>query len=269
MKFEVKGKKRVILLILFIGFVIWFSIKPSNDREWNVDQKILSYAEFEGDFVHVYNIRNFSYSSVDDYVVSYYNRSFDLRELDSVDYIVEPFGEWEGAAHTFFSFGFSDGNYVAISIEIRKEVGESFSTWKGLLKQYEIMYVIGDENDLVKLRSNYRKDSVYVYPANTTKDSMRLLFVDMLEKTNNLKSEPEFYNTLTNTCTTGLAQHVNVISPKRVPFSLKVLAPGYSDELAYDLGLIEKRGSFEETREYYKINEKAFGEGDFSEMIRA
>lgn len=267
-KFEVSKKSIVLGIFVFVLF-IWFFVQPSNGRDWNVDQRVLPYIEFEGEGVSVYNIRNFSYSSVDDYVVQYYDRTFDLGGLDSVDYIVEPFGEFSGAAHTFFSFGFNSGEHLAISVEIRKEVGEEFSPWKGLVRQYEIMYVIGDENDLVKLRSNYRNDSVYLYPVNTTQDKMRKLFVGMLKKANELRDEPEFYNTLTTTCTTEIVRHVNGITEGRVPFSYKVLMPGYSDSLAYDLGLIERMGSFEETREGALINGKVGGEGDFSEMIRS
>lgn len=249
----------------------YLSIQPSNERNWTLDQQILPYAEFENDKVTIYNIRNNTYRSTDDYDVSYYNKTFDLDKMTQVYYIVEPFSDWEGAAHTFFTFEFEDDEFVAISVEIRKEVGEQFTAWKGLFKQYELMYVVGDENDLIKLRTNYRKDRVYFYPANTTKEKMRTLFVSMLERANKLKEEPEFYNTLTSTCTTNIVRHVNEITSGRIPFSWKVLAPGYSDELAYELGLIPNDQPFETIRERYLITDEAQLHGnssDFSLKIR-
>lgn len=259
-----------ILAVLLIVLVAYISIKPSNDRNWNSDQKILGYYEMEGDIIKVYNIRNFTYRTTTDYDINYYNKTFNLNELQGVDYIVEPFSEWEGSAHTFVSFRFNE-SYLAISIEIRKEVGESFSALKGLFKQYELMYVLGDEKDLVKLRSNYRKDQVFIYPINTSKEKTKLMFLDMLNRANNLKQKPEFYNTLTNTCTTNLVRHTNNITPQKIPFSFKILAPGYSDELAYNLGMIDTNLSFNEIRAYYNINERAEIYADnpeFSKKIR-
>jgi len=263
--------KHYILITILILIIIFISIRPSNDRNWTKDQQVLSYAEFEGDLIHIYNIRNFTYQNTTNYEINYYNKTFNLSKLNSMNYIVEPFSDWGGSAHTFFSFEFDNNEYVAISIEIRKEIGESFSATKGLFKQYELMYVVGDEQDLIKLRTNYRKDDVYMYPVNTTKEKVQNLFVEMLERANTLKENPEFYNTLTNTCTTNLKRHINIITPDKIPFSFKILAPGYSDSLAYDLGLIQKQGTFEETKQYYKIDERAEECGNcenFSEVIR-
>lgn len=269
-----KKKRKTLLkwtLFAIIAIVlIWSFIRPSNDRNWTVDQMVLGYYEQEGNLIHVFNIRNFTYNTTSEYSPSYYNKTFDLNKLSSVDYIVEPFSDWEGAAHTFVSFGF-EGDYLAVSIEIRKEIGESFSGLKGLFKQYELMYVLGDEKDLVKLRSNYRKDNVFIYPINASKEKIKLMLLDMLDRTNKLKEKPEFYNTLTNTCTTNLVKHVNKITPHKIPFSFKILAPGYSDELAYNSGLMNTTLSFEEIREYYKINDRAMkyaDDPDFSKKIR-
>jgi len=260
-----------IAVIIGVLCIIWFSIRPSNNRDWSLDQSILSFAEINENLVNIHNIRNFTYASTTSYTPNYYNKTFDLDKIKSVDYIVEPFSEWAGSAHTFLTFGFEDNQYVSISIEIRKEKGESFSALKGLFKQYELMYVIADEKDVIKLRSNYRKDQVYLYPIKTTKEKMRALFLDMVQKANCLKDHPEFYNTLTDTCTTKIAKHVNKISPKRIPFSFKILFPGYSDRLVYDLGLIDTSLSFEEIRAKYIINEKALkyaNDPDFSIKIR-
>lgn len=254
----------------FLAAVFLFK-HPSNNRNWSDDQKILPTARIDGNMVTIKNIRNFSYSSTDAYVPGYYDKSFDLDQIKKVYFIVEPFSEWAGAAHTFLSFEFDGGQFVAISVEIRKEQGEQFSALKGLLNTYELTYVIADERDAVKLRSNFRKDDVFIYPVKTSEEKMRTLFLDMIGRANKLADQPEFYNTLTSTCTTNIVRHINAIAPGRVPFSHKVLFPGYSDELAYDLGLIDTDLPLKKIRERYKINDKALRFADdenFSTRIR-
>jgi hypothetical protein len=255
--------------ILILAYMIFnLFTKPSNDRNWSEDQSVLPYAEFNGNLVTIHNVRNFTYTSTTSYTPAYYDRTYNLDQIKGVYYVVEPFSGYVGAAHTFLSFEFENDIFVSISVEIRKEKGETFSAFKGLFDQYEIMYVIADEKDVVKLRSNYRKDLVYVYPIKTTKDKARQTFVDMIERTNKLKNEPEFYNTLTNTCTTNIVDHVNKIVPKRVPLSLKILFPAKSDELAYKLGLIDTDLSFEEARKKFLINERAEKFADSPEFSR-
>jgi hypothetical protein len=252
-------------------FGLWYiSIRPSNERHWASDQRIMPYADINGSLVTVHNVRNFTYRTTTDYDISYYNHIYDLDTLDSVWYIVEPFSGYVGAAHTFLSFGFND-TFVAISVEIRKEKGEVFSPLKGLFKRYELMYVVADEHDVIGLRANYRKDLVYVYPVKTTRERMKQLLLDMLTRANAVSEHPEFYNTLTNTCTTNIVRHVNTLVPGRVPFSYKVLMPKYSDELAYHLGLIDTNLTFAEAREHFLINARAAAFADdpaFSTRIR-
>ena len=186
--------------------------------------------------------------------------------------MVEPFkGEWGGAAHTLLTYGFSDKSYLSVSVEIRKEEGESFSAFKGLFNNYELTYVLADDRDVLKLRSNYRHDNVYLYPINASKEKMQEMLISMLERTNKLKTSPEFYNTISSTCTTNIVRHVNEVSPKRIKPSYMILAPGFSDKYAYELGLIKTSKSFEDTKKECYINEKAEAFADselFSEKIR-
>lgn len=274
MKFKhwsLKKKSLVVCLtfiVLFLGVV--FSKSPSNESNWATDQKILPTSVIKGDEISIRDIRNFSYRSTTDYTPAYYDKTFKLSELESVDFIVEPFDNL-GAAHTFLSFGFASGDYVAISVEIRKEVGESFSVVKGLLNEYELTYVIADERDVIKLRTNYRKDNVYLYPVKTSKEKMQKLFVDMVNRSNKLNAEPEFYNTLTNTCTTNIVDHVNSISANKIPYDWRFLLPEYADELAYEIGLIDNSVSLAELRQKHQINalaEQYADSEDFSKKIR-
>ena len=155
---------------------------PSNERDWSVDQARMASSEVVGDRLILRNVRNAVYRSTQDYDVNWEDRNFDLSRLESVWFVVEPFGDWRGPAHTFLSFGFDDGEYLAISVEIRKEKGESFSPLLGLLRQYELIYIVGDERDLIGLRANHRRDEVFLYPVRTTSASMRALLLSMLDR---------------------------------------------------------------------------------------
>lgn len=269
-------QRRRVLLSLLLAMVCLFGYlvlgpRPSNDREWAPDQARLPWAEIEGRRVRVHNVRSARYRSVDDYDVAWEDRSYDLDLLRSAWFVVEPFGERKGAAHTLMSFEFAGDEYLAVSVEIRKEKGETFSPWKGLFRQYELMYVIGDERDLIQLRTNHRRDQVYLYPVRAPRERIEQMFVSMLRRANRLREEPQFYNTLTNTCTTNIVDHVNELVPGRVPFSYKVLLPGYSDELAYDLGLIDTDLPFAEAKRRFRIDDDAqewAGRDDFSTRIR-
>ncbi len=263
----------VIMVLVSVLFgIVHFSTKASNDRNWNEDQIILPTAEINGSLVSISNIRNFSYASTTSYTANYYDKTFDVNTLKKVWYIVEPFSGIPGSAHTFLSFEFEGDQFVSISVEIRKEKGETYDTIKGLFNTYELMYVIADERDVIKLRSNYRKDLVYVYPVKTTIEKARELFLDMVLRANTLSTHPEFYNTITNTCTTNIVRHVDKITPNKVPlFNLRVLLPANSDKLAYELGLIDTYLSFEDARMRYFINDRAMRHGDdpfFSLRIR-
>lgn len=266
------SKTKFTALLLFCALVIaYLSIQPTNGADWALDQQVLPSAKISNDLVTIENVRNFRYTSTSDYTPDYYTKTFDLSKIKSVDYIVEPFGEFSGAAHTFLSFGFEGDQYVSISVEIRKKNGQSFSPWKGLLKQYTLVYVVADEQDVVKLRTNYRKDNVYMYPTRIDQAHAKQLFLSMIQRVNELHDKPEFYNLFTNTCTTKIVRHVNEISEVKVPFSYRVLMPGYSDKLAYDLGLLDTTLPYDKIRERYKINDKAMKYADdqnFSIKIR-
>jgi uncharacterized protein DUF4105 len=245
---------------------------PSNDRNWSQDQALLPRAEFKGNSVTVHNVRNFRYRTADDYDAAWYDKTYDLAKLDEVDFIVVPFPDMPSGAHTFLSFGFEGKDYLAVSVEVRKQHGDpGFNIGKSLVRPYEIMYVVGDERDLIALRTNNRLDDVYLYRAKVTPAVARALFRDVMQRVNDLDEKPEYYNVVTNNCTTNVRKHVNDIAPNRVPYNVDVLFPGYSDRLAYDDGLIERHGSFEETRAAARVNRLAYvyrDDPDFSQRIR-
>lgn len=262
-----------LLVIIALGYYISTILpkQPSNDRDWSLDQKVLSTITRTGDIVKIANVRNFTYASTTSYTPGYYTKDYDLSKIKKVWYIVEPFSGYKGAAHTFLSFEFENNVFLSVSVEIRKEIGEKFDAKKGLLREYELMYLFADEKDVVKLRTNFRKDTVYMYPVQTTPEKTRALFSDIITRAQVLALQPEFYNTFFNNCTTNIIAHVNKINPGRIPFSYSAIFPEYSDVVAHKLGLIPNDTPIEAIRTKYKINEKAElykDNPDFSSKIR-
>jgi hypothetical protein len=245
--------------------------EPSHRRIWKRDLAVLPYAEFQDDKVTVHNVRNTDYITESDYLLRYDNRSYDLDEVEAVYFVVVPFAETPALAHTMLSFGFADGRYLGISVEVRLEEHESYSPVLGAMRQFEIMYVVADERDLVLLRTEHRKCDVYVHKARVTPEQARALFVDMLRRVNDIHQRPEFYDTITNNCTTNIVRHINQLAPGKIPNDYRVLLPGYSDELAYELGLLDTSLSLDETRRRARITDLAHqhkDDPDFSNKIR-
>jgi hypothetical protein len=247
-------------------------LQPSNNRNWSPDLAVLAYAEIDGNTVKLHNIRNCTYRADSEYVVMHYDREFKLVKIRSVDFIVVPFKEARGLAHTMMSFGFEGDQYVCVSVEARLEKGETYSPLLGSLRQLELMYVVADERDVILRRTYHRGVDVYLYRTKTTPDQARKLFLDVIHRLNKLYREPEFYDTLTNNCTTNIALHVNRLKPFAIPlWDPRVLLPGYSDRLAFELGWLDTSRPFDELKAEAKITDRAnrVADGeDFSEAIR-
>ena len=260
--------------IFFALFAIvlsgYFAMKPSNDREWQADVATLPYAHIDGDRVTVYNIRNCDYRSETDYTVRYYDETFDVSKLDSIDLYLVNWGI-KYISHTMISFGFQGNQYLCFSIETRKEVGEDYSTIKGFFRQYELTYVVADERDLVRLRTNYRKDEiVYLYRLNGSKTVFQKIFLDYMHYINQLKIQPEWYNALTGNCTTQIRGHTAPYTGK-TKWDWRILLNGQLDEMAYENGLLNQSLPLETLRQKSIINERAKGldqHQDFSILIR-
>lgn len=264
----------IVLFFAIFSTLIYTNLilKPSLNRNWTEDQQLLATSIIdESGNIEINNIRNINYKSTSDYEVSYYDKKLNLNDIERAWFIVEPFGNF-GAAHTFVSFETKQGEFISVSAEIRKEVGEKFSPTKGLFGRYELVYVIADERDVLRLRTNYRKDKVYLYPVNSTPEKIQAVFLDMLKRANELSQNPEFYNTLANNCTTNIAQHARKFSDKDIPWwDLRYLFPETVDSLALEVGLIESDQNIEETRKKYYVTEiaqKLDTDPDFSRKIR-
>jgi hypothetical protein len=249
----------------------WISIEPSNERDWQTDVAVLPYATQDGDLVTLHNVRNFDYRTTDqDFAPRYDDRTFDLRELDAVD-LIAVYWMGDAIAHIMVSFGFA-GDHVAFSIETRKEKGEPYSAIAGFFKRYELIYVVGDERDLIRVRSKYRRpqEQVYLYRTRARPENARRLFLEYVGKINQLKEQPEFYNTLTTNCTTDVWYLVRALTGE-LPLDWRVLLSGHFPEYVYDLGSLDTRLPFPELKARSLINDKAHatdGARNFSARIR-
>jgi len=244
---------------------------PSNNRDWIPELRVLASATLDGERLHVKNVRNAEFFSYRDCLVDYYDRTYDLSQLQSVDFIMIPFNETRALAHTLLSFGFANGDYLGVSVEVRLERGESYSPTLGLFGQFELIYVVADERDLIRVRTEYRNVDVLVYRTKATPDQARRLLVDVMRRVNKLHDEPEYYDTLTNNCTTNIVRHINTLAPGSVPTDYRVLLPGFADNLAYELGLIDNSRPFAEVKQRARVNDLALRYKDdphFSQRIR-
>lgn len=247
----------------------WLSIPPDNDRDWYPDVARLPAATIVGSRLTLHNLRNFDYRSETDYTERWETRVFDLDRLQGMDLFISFWGPTL-IAHTITSWEFTDGSHLAISIETRKQKGESYSAIRGFFRQYELYYVVADERDVIRLRTNYRGERVYLYRIQVKPEFARALLLDYLAEVNRLAKQPRWYNALTSNCTTVIRHHIRQVSPG-YPWSWKILANGYLDELAYARGTIDTTLPLAELRRQSDITAKAQAadrDPAFSQQIR-
>lgn len=247
----------------------WSSIPPRNDRDWQPDVARTPTAERQGSVVTVRDVRDFDYRTETDFTERWEERRYDLDRVVGLDLFVIYWGPTL-YAHTILSWGFEDSAPLAASIETRKEKGESYSAVLGFFRQYELVYVLADERDVVRLRTNYRGEQVFLYRLATSRAGARALFEQYVGEANTLAREPAWYNAFTENCTTSIWRNVRAISPGS-PFDWRLLANGYLDQLAYERGLVDTSLPFAELRQRSDITERAKACGsrdDFSRCIR-
>lgn len=247
----------------------WLSLQPSNNRDWLPDVAVLPYAVITGSQVAIHNIRNCDYRTETDFDVHRYDRTFDLDQLCAVDLFLVTWGS-PNIAHTMASFGFTNGDYVCFSIEARKEKGESYSAVKGFFRQFELTYVIADERDVVRLRTNYRQgEEACLYRLQATPEQGRKLFLDYLRRADELREHAEWYNALTDNCTMAIRTQRDAAD--RAPWNWRMLLNGHLDELLYERGAIVTNLPFAELKKLSLINARAKAAdqaADFSQQIR-
>lgn len=250
----------------------WICIPPSHNRPWRREVAVMPRAIIDGDRVQLVNYRHFVYRSTHDFDVRYEDREVSLEHLVSVDLYVS-YWKIGPVAHTFVSFNFDDGSPpVCISIETRPEVGEGFDPLASMFKQFELIYVVGDERDLVRVRTDHRNEEVFLYRINTTPEAAQQLFRIYLDRINQLEEHPEWYHLLRNNCTLNIIRYSRAVGGRHGRFELSHWLNGLIDRYVYGLGIVDTSLGFEELRRRSHINDAARAAGDaedFSTQIRA
>jgi hypothetical protein len=216
-------------------------------------------------------VRNFDYRTETDFDARWETRSYDLSKLDSVD-IIAVYWAGKAIAHVMLSFGFAGKDYLAVSIETRKEKGESYSTLAGFFRNYELYYVVADERDVIRVRTTYRQpqEDVYIYRVTGPGRNLRRVFLDYIKSINELHDRPAYYNTLTTNCTTSILFHTRM-NPESPPMSWKILLSGYLPDYLYELGRLDTSKPFAELEKMSHVNARAHAadkDPEFSQRIR-
>ena len=261
-----------LALAVCIAYGTYHTLKrPRLTRNWSPDQLTLPTISTYGDKVTIHNFRQARYRSTTDYDMTLSQLTFDNTHIVRAWVMIEYFGNWLPfnlrAAHVLLSFELSTGEYICVSPEIRKQSGQTFKPLKGMFRGYEIMYVIGDERDLIQLRTTHRTDDVYLYPLTLTPAQTQTLFRDVVTAVNTLAQKPVFFNTVLNSCTTTIARHLSTVGRALPKWHYAYLFPKDFDTLLTAYGFIDPA----HTRDEHFITSHAQHAGDseqFSKHIR-
>ncbi len=266
-----RRRMSALVLVVFLGVVAWWlTIAPSHDREWRPEVAVMPRAFIDGDRVRITGVRNFDYRSRNDFTVRYEEREIEISHVTALDFYVSYWSEGP-VGHTFLSFVFDNAPPLSISIETRPEVGEGFDPIASMFKQFELIYVVGDERDIVGVRTNHRREVTFLYRLNAETEKIRELLRVYLDRINELADRPEWYHLLSNSCTINIIRYINAAGRKG-GFDIRHLLNGWIDRYLYRSGRIETSLPFDELRRRSLINaaaQAADGAPDFSERIRA
>jgi len=265
-------RKVAVFLVFFAVVLIWWlCLSPTNESHWQADVANVAWADVQGDEVTFHNVRNCDYRTETDYTAHWETRTVYLSKLTGVDLAITYWGS-PYIAHPIVSFQFADALPLCYSIETRKKIGQSYSTIGGLYRQFTLIYLVADERDVLRLRSNYRKgEDVYLYHTTLSPTQARGRFLEYIRSLNELRENPRWYNALTTNCTTSIrTQHP---PDKRIPWDWRLLLNGKGDELMYEHHVLATGGlSFPELKARSLINPRARAANDspdFSKLIRA
>jgi hypothetical protein len=260
-------------LTAFVIIIIWWErIPASNERDWRTEVAVLPWATIGTNYAIIYNIRDFDYASTTNFTIRYNNQEYNMDDIQGVDLALSYFGDTKAVGHTMLSFRFKDMDPLCLSVEVRRRAGDYGPIiLPGFFKQYEIIYILGSERDLIRVRTNFRKEKLYLYPTTLSAADARKMLFDILWRVNKLVEDPEFYNTLTYNCTMSLLKHLNKIMPQDILVYRMFLLNGYSDLVVYEMGGIKSDLPFEEMKVAHLVTpiaQQYNDDPDFSLKIR-
>jgi len=268
--FARRPRMRWVFAALYVVVLVgWSFIRPSHDREWRADVAVMPRAFIDGDRVRITGVRNFDYRSREDFTVGYEEREVLLSHLVGLDFFIS---YWKPGpiGHTFVSFIFDNAPPLSVSIETRPEAHEGYDPLASMFKKYELIYLVGEERDLVGVRTNFRREDVYVYRIQLPAEAARRLFRVYLERINELADEPEFYHLLSNSCTVNIVRYAN-LAGRVGAIDVRHYLNGWIDGYFYDARLLIARFPFAELRRRSRVDagvEASAGTVEFARRIR-
>ena len=255
---------------LFAGALVWWlCLSPTNDADWEPDVARTAWADTQGDEVTFHNVRNCDYRTATDYTPRWETRTVRISQITGIDLAIDYWGSpW--IAHPIVSFQFADAPPLCFSIEVRKKVGQTYSAIGGLYRQFELIYLVADERDVIRLRTNFRKEDIYLYRTTISPTAARERFLEYIRSLNALRNQPRWYNAITTNCTTSIrTQHP---PNERPAWDWRILLNGKGDELMYERHFIVTGGlPFAELKARSLIDARALAADDspnFSQLIR-
>lgn len=264
-------------LVCLIALLFWWQmLQPTNEKEWAADVARIAHGEITGERLLLHNVRNFRYyrnePTTDEWQEEerWESREYNLDEIQGLDLFLSYWAS-EHIAHVIMSWDFGEDKHLAISIETRKDIHQEYSALQGFFKQFELSYVAADEKDLIRLRTNFRKERVYAYRLLVSKEKARALLEAYLTEMNAMVSTPKFYDALTHNCTTAIFLHTKAINPDDPPpMDWRILVSGHLDELLYERDLLSQQLPFSELRKQSRIDLRmqSLGEKNFSKLLR-
>jgi hypothetical protein len=204
----------------------------------------------------VHNVRNYDYRTEHDFTPRWENRTVRLSQMTGADLAITYWGSpW--MAHPVVSFRFADNPPICFSIEARKVIGQEFSSLASLYRQAQLIYVVADERDSIRVRAVYRHgEDVYLYRTLATPEQARERFLEYLHTLNQLHARPRWYNVLTTNCTTSIREQRPIA--ERRPWDWRILLNGKADEMLFERQLIATANlPFAELKQRSQINTRA------------
>ncbi len=257
-------------IIILIGGAYLLTLSPSHDRDWELGHDELPRIDIVDDEVTITNLRDFAWTGPFEAEPNYITDTFLLSELETVDVVISHFDDFEGLAHIFLSFGFADERHVSVSVETRRETHETYSPLRGLFRQYELIYVVGTDRDVIGVRTGPRDERVYIYRVNASPEQAQEFFTLLAERINHIADTPVFYNTLFTNCTNEITRRVERMADVRFPRTYKLLFPGYFHEILHGMAIIPVLETVEETKARARVNNDAAdpNDPDYATLIR-
>ncbi len=270
-----RNRTMIVSYGCFLSIAIWYILIPASNRgDWRTGNQVLPFAVTNGDNVTINRIRDYDYRSENDFKEQYESRTYDIRRLRTLDILLSYWDNNKSVAHMMLSFGFDDGNFLAVSVETRLKKGQVQGGLPGFFKQYGVICILADERDLIRLRTDFRGEKVYLYRLKMEPEEVRLIFKDILRRTNTLISHPKFYNTLTFNCVTSLIPSLRVArTHQRYKWDYRVMLNGLSDHLMWERGLLigGNHMTFEKLKEISLVNQylsPGYNPKQYSRLIR-